>query len=97
MESTQNSQNIQLISDLLGLTVNLTNPTNLTFEQVSTLVNSQIESSIGCKLYNKNKLLEEIRTKLESDPVPDKLMEYTTESILKNIVPEIKFETFKVY
>ncbi len=94
MESTQNSQNIQLISDLLGLTVNPTNPTNptnLTFDLVSTIVNSQIESSTGCKLYNKDKLLEEIRTKLENEP--EKIIEHTTSTILKNLVPEIKFET----
>ena len=61
------------------------------YTDVESLVKDSIEKSTGCTLFNKSKLLEEIKTELESNP--EKLFELASKSISKNLIPQIKFDT----
>lgn len=65
--------------------------TELSIGQVKDLVNSVIEMKTGCKVYNKSQLLEEINQKLSENP--NLLKSIMKESISKNLIPEISFNT----
>lgn len=76
----------------------LNNTESLTIEQIDMIVNNLFEKKTGLTLYNKPFLMMDIQKrvdelkKIESPNNPN-LMELSYEPIIKNLVPEVKFNT----
>jgi hypothetical protein len=82
----ENSTN--LVRYFVGLDALDTIYAGTNWDTIKTVV-QHIEELTGCKLYNKNELLEEIKNKTEQDQT--KLIDNTYSSINKNLIPEINF------